>query len=90
MVNGILIFSNNKNVIAFECGDVGPARYQFLVKMKRSSRKHYPSCTYTTSKDITAIYHTSVENFRVQRNSKMEFWNPKIPSELECQTKNDT
>ena len=30
MVNIILTFSNNKNIIVIKCGDVGIARYQIF------------------------------------------------------------
>ena len=32
MVNSILTFSNNKNVIAVKCGDVGAAKYGIFRK----------------------------------------------------------
>ena len=39
MVNGILTFSNNNNVIAIKCGVVGAARYQKNWKNDREQTK---------------------------------------------------
>ena len=37
MINGILTFSNNKNVIAVKCGDVGAVQYQLFWKTEKES-----------------------------------------------------
>ena len=91
LVYGILALINNKNFIAVEYGDVHASQYHIFRKTyKVINPKNYPPCTRRAEKDKTKIYHTSIENLWAQRNLEMKFWNSKIPSELECQTKNGT
>ena len=37
MVNSILTFINNKNIIAVECGDIGAAKYQLFWKADKEA-----------------------------------------------------